>query len=880
MRLTWPLTGRSQQMRLIGAVLADPDLAGIVICGAAGVGKSRVAREALKAAASRGLQTRWAVGTAQSQNLPAGAFAEWIGPDTTDTLQLVRSVIDSLTSTARAHGVVVGVDDVHLLDDLSTFVVHQIIARRAAKVVMTVRDGEPIPAAIQEIWNSEKFAQLTLQPLSREDTTALLAATLGGHVHLDAVSRLWSLTRGNVLYLCNIVEQELADGRLAKLRGEWQWTGDPVVPPSLVEMIEARVAVLPSSVRDVIDAVAVGEPMELAALTRITDPAGIEDADRRGLITLDTVDDRIYVRLAHPLYGEVRRKHATEARLRHLRGLAAIELAKSGGADDMQTLVRRAALSIESDLEPDQDLLVRAARGAVWLADLRLAARLAKAAIAAGAGAEANLVQALALSWLSRGEEADTVFADVPTTDLTDAGRGQVAFLRAHNKLWLLADPAAAKEFVDDASQTMASGVARRCVDAFRTEYWTAMGKPQAARESSKDLVLEQLPEFVGGITAWAVAVASGDAGRTDKAVAAARAGYELVERSFDAGYMRFVIADGHVGALLQAGRVHEAAEVADRLHHLSAELPGAAQVLRNGVAGRAALGAGRLDAACSLLEPVGRLMFASNNASGYGYRYEIAHSTALAMRGSTDDALNALGTAEEHRHPSWRVVDYELQLARAWVAAAQRAVERAVATVLSAAETARGNGQFAAEVLCLQTATQFGDRSCAPRLRELAAIVEGPRAGIATRFAAALHDGDGAELAAVSQEFERMGDIVAAADAAAHAASAFHHAGVRASMYLCATRAESLATQCGGATTSALDAMPKPEQLTTRESEIVALIAEGLTNRAVAARLSVSVRTVEGHIYRAMAKTGAANRDELVKMQAPGATGRSNENE
>ena len=75
---------------------------------------------------------------------------------------------------------VVGVDDVHLLDDLSTFVLHQIVARRAAKLVLTVRDGEPISAGVQEIWQAGQFDRLDLQPLSHDETTMLLAATLGG----------------------------------------------------------------------------------------------------------------------------------------------------------------------------------------------------------------------------------------------------------------------------------------------------------------------------------------------------------------------------------------------------------------------------------------------------------------------------------------------------------------------------------------------------------------------------------------------------------------------------------------------------------------------------------------------------------------------------
>jgi DNA-binding CsgD family transcriptional regulator len=41
-------------------------------------------------------------------------------------------------------------------------------------------------------------------------------------------------------------------------------------------------------------------------------------------------------------------------------------------------------------------------------------------------------------------------------------------------------------------------------------------------------------------------------------------------------------------------------------------------------------------------------------------------------------------------------------------------------------------------------------------------------------------------------------------------------------------------------------------------------LIGEGFSSREVAERLTLSVRTVESHIYRAMLKTGTTTRDEL----------------
>ncbi|MBS1696740.1 MAG: helix-turn-helix transcriptional regulator [Actinobacteria bacterium] len=43
---------------------------------------------------------------------------------------------------------------------------------------------------------------------------------------------------------------------------------------------------------------------------------------------------------------------------------------------------------------------------------------------------------------------------------------------------------------------------------------------------------------------------------------------------------------------------------------------------------------------------------------------------------------------------------------------------------------------------------------------------------------------------------------------------------------------------------------------LSGREGEIVRLISAGLSNRDIAERLSISVRTVEGHIYRIVMKS------------------------
>lgn len=865
-RLSWPLAARLREMRTIEVAIAASDAAGVLVSGAAGVGKSRIARDALSAAVARGCVGRWAVGTSAARAIPLGAFTAWAQPGVTDTLQLLRGVMEALTAAPMGATVVLVVDDVQLLDDLSIFVLHQIVQRGAAKVVLTIRDGDPLPAAVQEIWTVGHFDRVDLQPLSLDETGSLLSDTLAGSVDPAAAQRLWTLTRGNLLYLRNIVEREFADGRIAQQDGYWRWLGDPVMPPGLVELIESRFAGLPAPVSDVIDVVAVGEPVELAQLRRIADPAAVEEADTRSLITLEPSDSGVQVRLAHPLYGEVRRRRAAPTRLRRLRGLVAAELAASQDCDDIHAVVRRAALSLDSDLPPDPDLFVRAAHGAVWLADLALADRLAEAGARAGAGPEPNFVRAHALSWLGRGREADAVLAGIDTDPLTEAERARLAFLRASNLLWALGDPERAKAVIDDAVSST-DPQARSYIDAFLTVYWFATDVPEKAIAAAESLVLTELPAVVGAEIAWVLTTIHADAGRAADAVAAAEAGYAAAARSFDAPHMRFNIADSHASALLLAGRIQDALEVAERVRHQAADMPGAAQLLGAAVVGRADLGAGRLDSADTLLGQA-VVGLSATHASGWGYRYGISRITALAMRGSTKEAATALAVLEGRRRP-FRLLDYERGLARAWVAAGQGAISQAITELLSAAERASAKGQLAAEVLCLQTAAQLGDRSVSERLRELETIVEGPRAGVAVRFAAAQRDGDAAELASVSEEFEQLGDLVAAVDAAAHAALVYRGQGLRGSALGCAARAGRLAEQCGGVCSPALVQAGEPLPFTDREREIVMLIGAGLSNREVADRLSLSVRTVESHIYRAMSKTGTTSREELAALVA-----------
>jgi DNA-binding NarL/FixJ family response regulator len=59
----------------------------------------------------------------------------------------------------------------------------------------------------------------------------------------------------------------------------------------------------------------------------------------------------------------------------------------------------------------------------------------------------------------------------------------------------------------------------------------------------------------------------------------------------------------------------------------------------------------------------------------------------------------------------------------------------------------------------------------------------------------------------------------------------------------------------------------PLAEQLTEREQEVLQLVAQGLQNKEIAAKLGIRERTAKFHVSTILGKLGAANRVEAVRL-------------
>lgn len=866
---TWPLTGRAEELEVIADVLgADEPPMGVVIAGSAGVGKTRLAREAMAAASRQGMVVRWLAGTVAAQSVPLGACVQWADRLAGNPVQLVGRAIKAITASPDDSRVLVVVDDAHLLDNLSAFVLHQLVQRRAATVLLTIRTGAQPPDAVTALWKDGHLRRLDLQPLSRAESDGLLQSALGGPVSTACGDRMWRMTRGNVLFLHHLVAQEMHAGRLIPRDDHWRWVGIMEVSQTLVDLVDLRLGAAPAPVLEVIDLVAVAEPLELAYLTALADSTAIEDAERSDLITIaGETPDRV-ARLGHPLYGEVRRARAGHLRLKRLRGRIARCMTAANGGLVAPDPVRLAVLWLESNLAPDHAVYTRAARAAFQRLDANLAQQLAEAAVGAGADVDTQLLRANTLTMLSRGAEAEELLKPLSARPLPEPAKSTAVSLRAVNLLWPLAQPDRSRQVIDEALAN-ASGPAADRMLAFRAVQFAVEAQPAEALRVCESIDRTELTALPALILAWAQCVALGDLGRPLVAAAIAEEAARLAAASPEATYYQAVIlVVFYTQALVVGGCIPEALDVANRTYQQCADVPGRARTFAAAMRGRAALASGDLRTAVERLRHA--VTAFAEATDGGSHNFGIDYAEALARTGDVDAATEALAQMQRSRHPAHAYRESDSLLAAAWLAAARGHISAAQALAREATRFARTHGQHGREVVCLQAAIQFGDQHTAARLAQLAQLVDSQRARLVARWAAALAARDGGKtLLAVSHDLEVMGDRVAAADAAAQAALVLRRQNRRGAALTASGRADRLIAATG-ARTPATQAAATPLPLSNREREIAVLISQGLSNSEIAEALTLSVRTIEGHIYRACARVDAATRSELAQLIGP----------
>ena len=518
--------------------------------------------------------------------------------------------------------------------------------------------------------------------------------------------------------------------------------------------------------------------------------------------------------------------------------------------------------------------MLAAATAARWHYDFPLAERLARAAVHAGAGFEAALLEAQLATLQGRGQAVEGDLTALAGQAASDAQRGALAVARLDNYLYQGRIDEGMR-VAEEAERVIADGAWRDAITAKRSLLLLGSHGPSAAAEAAQPL----LGRAEGTALALACQVAAyslGRLGRISAALDAAERGHAahltLVE---PVDWYPFMHLFCRGEALTHAGRMQEAFVLATEQYQQGLD-EGSTEAqawfawqLGKGVADRGNIrtAIGHLRTAVALFRELGRPQFV-HVCLPY-----LALAQALARR--TKQATETLATLNALHLPATLYMGTDALEAQAWTAAATGDLSRARAVLEEAAELGEGVGDLVGRSVALHSLARLGyAKTVASRLAETAAHIEGDLAAARAAHALGLAAGDPEALAQTSLTFETIGADLLAAECAADAAVAWRKPGQKREAAAAERRAVMLADRCEGAATPALQAIETRARLTPAERETALLAAAGHSNREIAEKLVLSVRSVETRLQRIYEKLGVSSRAELTSALDLGGPG------
>lgn len=844
----------------------------IVLGGAAGLGKTRLASEVATRLVTRRVVVHRVAASPASAHLPLAPFAGLIAHDSTS--DIVGVVLRALGADGKsgAGDPVLVVDDMHHLDDASAAVLQQVLLSGHVRLLGTLRTGNELPAAVSRLRREADVTNIEVPRLADDDIIEMVQQALRGA--LDGRSRLLltGASAGNPLYARELVEGSVAVGTLRGHDGLWTLDGEFAATPLLEEVVLARLLPLSPEESSALELFAVGGQLPYQLVLHLVGSDILERLERQQVVHTvpDTTSQQMQLDVTHPLYRELTRARlGSLARMKIYRTLAGAVDALAGNEPRLprSESIRSAMWHIRGDVEMAVDELLTAARDAASMGESPLAAELAEIGYRRGGGTKAALLASWCLGQCGRSDESIELLKDAADHS-TDPMEHAATRLRVSEELWWTSRQHEANKYLDDTD--LPPGPWHDLLEAQRGVFAVLEGHLPEAWRRCRPLI-DHPHLWVRLVAAIAVGIAGVFGDRLDETMqvsgAAATSAAEVAAAPGEVG----LLGDANLHLTIQLVAMVHSGDVAAAVEF--AELGYASTIRQTSIQVRAwaAMLCGQALAVRGDLLKSGRYLSEAERGWGtvgfQGFAKWCASGLAQAQAelGRVDEATTTLRRADSYNLEGFGMQESIVETARAWVAAATGDRATAAAVLHRAVDRATANEQWThvAEVwhevarldlLEVVKGVQYWQR---PTARLAAARFDFVKARLSDSFA---------ELEQASLTFEALGATLYAAEAAAVAAAAARQHGAAKDSLRLQALAGRLLSQSGPARTPLLG-RPTSGALSSRELEIAKLAAQGLSNQQIAARLIISRRTVENHIYRIYTKLGVDSRNSLAAV-------------
>lgn len=845
---------------------------GVMLVGDYGTGKTFLLRKA-----SEQLNESACVvsirGSSMASRMPYGAFSSLLNELDENVLAspltVLRGVTNLLRGRANGRSIVLSVDNAQDMDELAALIVGQLTANGTVRLLAACEDLLGAPESIVGLWKDGLVRRVEVEPFTKQESGQWLLDALDGKVSRAVAEAVWEASSGNPRFAEVFLPEQIMASAVVQQSGVWVLSGEPFkYEGTIADAVMTSLSSFSEQERQVLDFLALSGGMSLDLLLGVSDSLAVNTLEHRGYLKVNRGEPS-FVRLANKLIAQAVRGQVAMGRSRELYRRAADALAESGGMETEE--LSMALWSVSCGLAVTPDKAIRAARMANAAGSPEAALKLVAALHQPDHRLESLAEEARALTALGQTEAAhsllfggDSLAEQMPVTQWVEVQLMRCRLVKSQENPpvdpWTILDEVESKlshcreqgllvkDELTALEEELTLAQAELRIHAGRyLEYARELAGLYGAgstrdRRQRAGLLLSEVLTLTGRLTEGLRLLHEIDMGSGDTTVHPCNevtdSAILLLSLAHSAAPRGVVSGPGISLGTLAGARSATLAELGEGL--LAAYRGRTQQALQHLIP--AAIQLSQLDA-----DPAAALASA---AAAYAY----------ALQGDNDLALQHLNKGKPENAVTSRTLSSVCSYFQVLASAELASKEKAVVRLFSLADQERRVQAPSAELLFVSAAVRLGSAAGAQRLMDVASSVQGPFARHCQDFGRALLTRDASLLTSVAAAASQHEDDLFARDAARLAMKFASEAADRKVMRVAQQLIRESLDNLGGVGRSKEDG----ESLTAREQEVAAWAAAGVSNRAIAAKMHISVRTVEGHLYQIYGKLQVTCRAEL----------------